>query len=69
MVVTVCTRLVSHIILEHIVHYVHSCALNALRALRNTILSRVHISACFILMCTYVHYVHFVHLVHLRTLN
>ena len=65
MVVTVCPRLVSHIIMHHIVHYVHSCALNALCALKTPILSRVHISACFILMCTSVHYVHFVHYVHI----
>ncbi len=42
MVVTVCTRLVSHIILEHIVHYVHSCALYALRALENHIVKSAH---------------------------
>ena len=67
MVVTVCPRLVSHSILEHIVHYVHSCALGALCALcalKDIILSKVHRSACFVLMCTSVHRVHIVHIVH-----
>ena len=59
MVVVVCNRLVSHSILEHIVHSVHSCVLCALCALTDTILSIVHRSACFILMCTSVHFVHF----------
>ena len=55
MVVAVCTRLISHSIPEHIVYYVHSCALGALCALcalKDIILSKVHRSACFVLMCT-----------------
>ena len=64
MVATVWTRLVSHSIQEHIVHCVHSCALCALCALTVTLFTRVHKSACFILMCISVHFVHGMNFVH-----
>ena len=54
MVVAVCTRLNSHSILEHSVLYVHSCALCALCALKDTILSIVHRSAQ---LCMFSHYI------------
>ena len=64
MVATVWTRLVSHSILEHILHNMHSCALCALCALTATLFTRVHKSACFILMCISVHFVHGMNFVH-----
>ena len=61
MVATVWTRLVSHSILEHIVHNMHSCALCALCAL--TYCQKylnVHNFACLVtkcnIVCTFLHF-------------
>ena len=60
MVVTVCTRPVSHNLTEYIVLLLHFCALFALFVLKYTIISKVRKHAFNLLKCNkYIVYVYF----------